>query len=214
MVDYNEKMLAAKAKLLERFKQQGPRQVDAERERLPPGQHLAKGFPVLDLGVKPKFNPERWRFKVEGAVEESLDLSWEEFAELPRVSQISDFHCVTTWSKFDIEWNGVKFIDLASMVQPSAAAHFVVAHGFDGYTTNLQLVDCLAEDVILADQFYGNPLSIEHGGPMRLIVPSLYAWKSAKFLSKLVFVAEDQPGFWEQRGYHDRGDPWNEERYG
>ena len=107
MVDYNEKMIAAKAKLLERFKEQGPRQIDAERERLPPGQHLTTAVPGLDLGGKPKFNPERWRFKVEGAVEESLDLSWEEFAELPRASQISDFHCVTPWSKFDVEWDGV-----------------------------------------------------------------------------------------------------------
>lgn len=210
---YNEKMLAAKAKLLARFKKQQPRQADPNQERLPPGQHLTKGFPVLDLGVKPKFHPERWRFRVEGLVAESLDLDWDQFQALPREKQTSDFHCVTTWSKFDVDWDGVKFIDLAARVRPTDEARFVIAHGFDGYTTNVPLADCLDEDVILADRLYGESLAIEHGGPLRLIVPALYAWKSAKFLSKLVFVAEDQPGFWEQKGYHDRGDPWQEQRY-
>ena len=213
-MEYNEKMLAAKAKLLECFKKQEPRQADPDRDRMPPGQHITNGFPVLDLGVKPKFDPETWRFKVEGEVEEPLDLSWAEFQALPRTVQTSDFHCVTTWSKYDVDWDGVKFVDLAAMVRPTAAAHFVIAHGFDDYTTNVPLADCLDEDVILADRLYGEPLPLEHGGPMRLIVPALYAWKSAKFLSKLVFIAEDQPGFWEQRGYHDRGDPWREELYG
>ena len=213
-MEYNEKMLAAKAKLLERFKKQEPRQADPDRDRMPPGQHITNGFPVLDLGVKPKFDPETWCFKVEGEVEEPLDLSWAEFQALPRTVQTSDFHCVTTWSKYDVDWDGVKFVDLAAMVRPTAAARFVIAHGFDDYTTNVPLADCLDEDVILVDRLYGEPLPLEHGGPMRLIVPALYAWKSAKFLSKLVFIAEDQPGFWEQRGYHDRGDPWREERYG
>ena len=213
-MEYNEKMLTAKAKLLERFKKQEPRQADPDRDRMPPGQHITNGFPVLDLGVKPKFDPETWRFKVEGEVEEPLDLSWAEFQALPRTVQTSDFHCVTTWSKYDVDWDGVKFVDLAAMVRPTAAARFVIAHGFDDYTTNVPLADCLDEDVILADRLYGEPLPLEHGGPMRLIVPALYAWKSAKFLSNLVFIAEDQPGFWEQRGYHDRGDPWREERYG
>ena len=113
-MEYNEKMLEAKRKLLERSKRQEPRQADPNRDRLPPGQHLTRGFPVLDLGVKPEFHPARWRFKVEGAVEESLDLSWEEFGALPRSRQTSDFHCVTTWSKFDVEWGGVKFLDLAA----------------------------------------------------------------------------------------------------
>jgi len=212
-VQYNEKMLAAKAKLLERFKKQEPRQTDPNQERLPPGQHLTNGFPVLDLGVRPKFNPESWRFKVEGLVEEPFDLGWDEFQALPREKQTSDFHCVTTWSKYDVDWDGVRFVDLAAIVRPTEEANFVIAHGCDDYTTNLPLADCLDEDVILADRLYGQPLPIEHGGPMRLIVPALYAWKSAKFLQKLVFVAEDQPGFWEERGYHDRGDPWQEERY-
>ena len=210
---YNEKMLAAKARLLERFKKQAPRQADPNRDRLPPGQHITKGFPVLDLGVKPKFDPATWRFKVEGEVEEPLDLSWTEFQALPHAQQISDFHCVTTWSKYDVDWDGVKFVDIAALALPTGAARYVIAHGFDDYTTNIPLADCLDDDVILADRLDGQPLPLQHGGPMRLVVPALYAWKSAKFLHKLVFVAADKPGFWEERGYHDRGDPWQEQRY-
>lgn len=209
---YNEKMLAAKAKLLERFKKTEPRVADPSQERLPPGQHVTKGFPVLDLGVKPKFDPERWRLLVGGEVEET-DLDWEAFRALPRESEVADFHCVTTWSKYDVEWSGVKFVDIAALVRPAAAAHFVIVHATDGYSTNLPLADCLDEDVILADELLDELLPLDHGGPLRLIVPKLYAWKSAKFVCKIEFVREDQPGFWEQRGYHDRGDPWREERY-
>jgi len=212
-VEYNDKMLAAKAKLLERFKKNKPRQADPEKERLPPGQHVTKGFPVLDLGVKPRFHPKRWRFQVEGEVELELDLDWDGFIRLPRGREIADFHCVTTWSKFDVQWDGVRFVDVAAMVRPTDQARFVIVHSADGYTTNLPLADCLDDDVMLADQLFGEPLPIEHGGPMRLVVPKLYAWKSAKFVRKLVFSKNDQPGFWEERGYHDRGDPWKEERY-
>lgn len=212
-MEYNDKMLAAKAKLLERFKKNEPRQADPEQERLPPGQHVTKGFPVLDLGVKPRFHPKRWRFQVEGEVEQELDLDWDGFIRLPRGREIADFHCVTTWSKFDVQWDGVRFVDVAAMVRPTDEARFVIVHSADGYTTNLPLADCLDDDVMLADQLFGEPLPIEHGGPMRLVVPKLYAWKSAKFVRKLVFSKNDQPGFWEERGYHDRGDPWKEERY-
>ena len=210
---YNQKMLDAKAKLLERFKKTEPRVADPSQERLPPGQHLTKGFPVLDLGVKPKFHPKRWRFTVEGEVEETMDLDWDGFGALPREREVADFHCVTTWSKFDVEWSGVRFVDVAAMVRPTEAARFVIVHSADGYTTNLPLADCLDDDVILADELFGEKLPLEHGGPLRLVVPKLYAWKSAKFVRKLVFTKEDQPGFWEERGYHDRGDPWQEQRY-
>lgn len=213
-MEYNQKMIEAKRKLLERFKKQAPRQADPDVERLPPGQHLTSGFPVLDLGVRPKFYEPRWYLKVEGEVEETLELDWEQFRQLPHCEQVSDFHCVTTWSKFDVKWNGVRFIDLAAMARPKSGARFVIAEGADYYTTNLPLADCLNEDVILADELFGEPLSREHGGPMRLIVPKLYAWKSAKFLRKLIFSPVDQPGYWEQRGYHQRGDPWKEERHG
>lgn len=213
-MEYNQKMLAAKAKLLERFKNAEPRQADPAHERLPPGQHLTTGFPVLDLGVRPKFHEPRWRFEVKGEVERALSLSWEQLRQLPRVEQVSDFHCVTTWSKFDVAWGGVRFVDVAALAQPTDNARFVIAEGSDYYTTNLPLDDCLREDVILADELFGEPLSREHGGPMRLIVPHLYAWKSAKFLRRLKFSPVDVPGYWEERGYHRRGDPWKQERHG
>ena len=206
-------MIAAKAKLLERFRRVERRSGDRQRDRLPPGQHLAKGFPVLDLGVRPKFYEPRWRFRVDGEVERELDLSWAEFSALPREERMSDFHCVTTWSKLDVEWSGVLFLDIAALVQPKDSARFVIAEGSDYYTTNLPLEDCMDEDVLLADRLEGEPLPREHGGPVRLIVPQLYAWKSAKFLNRLTFTSVDRPGYWEQRGYHGRGDPWNEERH-
>lgn len=213
-MEYNQKMIDAKTKLLERFKEKEQRSADPECDRLPPGQHLTKGFPVLDLGVRPKFYEPRWRFKVDGEVARPLDLNWDEFSKLPRTAQLSDFHCVTRWSKFDVQWSGVKFADIAALVQPRATARFVIAEGADYYTTNLPLEACMDADVMLADQRYGEPLSRDHGGPLRLIVPRLYAWKSAKFLRQLTFSPVDQPGYWEQRGYHRRGDPWQEERHG
>ncbi|MBM3277779.1 MAG: sulfite oxidase-like oxidoreductase [Candidatus Handelsmanbacteria bacterium] len=213
-MEYNERMLAAKQKLLERFRRQVP-SAPTGRNRLPPGQHLTKGFPVLDLGVHPQFHPKRWRFSVEGEVEQPLDLDWEGFLQLlPKKDQVADFHCVTTWSKFDVEWGGIPFLDLATLVRPTEAARYLIAHSADGYTTNMPLADCMAEEVILAYELFGQPLPLEHGGPMRLVVPKIYAWKSAKFLRKLVFSAQDQPGFWEVRGYHNHGDPWTEERHG
>ena len=214
MGEYNEKMIAAKEKLLERFRSKERRSGDPQRDRLPPGQHLAKGFPVLDLGVRPKFYEPRWRFRVDGDVERELDLSWAEFGRLRRVEQTSDFHCVTTWSKLDVEWSGVLFLDIAALVQPRDSARYVIAEGSDYYTTNLPLDDCMDDDVILADRLQGEPLPRDHGGPLRFVVPKLYAWKSAKFLNRLTFSSVDQPGYWEQKGYHRRGDPWNEERHG
>ena len=211
--EYNQKMLAAKEKLLARFRQQGPSRPADREQRLPPGQHLTKGFPVLDLGVRPRFHPKRWRCQVEGAVEEPLDLTWDEFVQLPRAELVADFHCVTTWSKFDVEWSGVAFLDLAARVRPTDQARYVIAHGADGYSTNIPLADLMDEDVFLAFELFGQPLPLEHGGPMRLVVPKLYAWKSAKFLRRLVFSPTDEPGFWEERGYHNHGDPWLEERH-
>ena len=212
---YNQKMLNAKQKLLERFKNKGaPSSTQYANERLPPGQHLTKGFPVLDLGVHPTFHPKRWNFAVTGAVAVPLAVDWDGFVQLlPKVQQIADFHCVTTWSKYDVHWAGIKFIDLAALVQPTETAHFVLMHSADGYTTNLPLEACMQEDVLLAYELDDQPLPVEHGGPMRMVVPKLYAWKSAKFLSKLEFLTEDKLGYWEERGYHNYGDPWREERY-
>lgn len=190
------------------------RLVAKRRERVPPGQKLTEKFPVLDLGVKPKFHEAHWRFVVEGEVARPLDVSWAELTGLlQKADQTSDFHCVTTWSKLDVAWGGIRFADLAAIVQPTDSARFVIMHCGDGYTTNLPLEDLLVDDVMLAHQLDGQPLPVEHGGPLRMVVPRLYAWKSAKFLRRLVFQSEDEPGYWEERGYHHRGDPWQEERY-
>lgn len=209
-MEINQKMLRAKALLLEKFKKTGQR---TGSDRLPPGQHLVKGFPVLDLGIQPEFHPERWRFRVDGLVAHPMDLSWQKFQALPKADQVSDFHCVTTWSKYDVQWGGVKFSTIVDRVQPKPEATHLILECNDGYTTNLPLSELQGDDIILAHELEGQPLPIEHGGPMRLIVPHLYAWKSAKFLVRLVFQANDTKGFWEVRGYHNHADPWKEERY-
>jgi DMSO/TMAO reductase YedYZ molybdopterin-dependent catalytic subunit len=190
------------------------RLVAERRQRVPPGQKLTEKLPVLDLGIKPTFHEKRWRFTVDGEVEVPIDVDWSGFLQLlPRHEQTSDFHCVTTWSRLDLRWGGARFAELADLVRPTPAARFVIAECADGYSTNLPLADLLADDVLLACELDGQPLSVEHGGPMRLLVPQRYAWKSAKFLHRLVFRERDEPGYWEQRGYHRRGDPWSEERY-
>lgn len=191
------------------------RLVAARRERVPRGQKLTEKFPVLDLGVRPAFHEKRWRFTVDGEVEEPLQVDWQGFVDLaPKWQQTSDFHCVTKWSRLDLVWSGISFSQIIAIVRPTDAAGFVVAYGADGYSTNLGLEDVMADDVLLAFELGGKPLPLEHGGPMRLLVPKRYAWKSAKFLRRIEFLAEDTPGYWEQRGYHNRGDPWQEERYG
>ena len=190
------------------------RLVAERRQRVPPGQKLTEKFPVLDLGVRPAFHDKRWRFAVDGEVEAPLLVDWQGFLALaPLRRQTSDFHCVTTWSRLDLAWSGIPFRVLADIVRPTPAARFVLAHGADGYSTNLALDDALADDVLLACELDGEPLPLEHGGPLRLLVPQRYAWKSAKFLRRLEFLTENEPGYWEQRGYHDRGDPWQEERH-
>ena len=191
------------------------RLVAARRERVPRGQKLTEKFPVLDLGVRPAFHEKRWRFTVDGEVEEPLQVDLQGFVDLaPKWQQTSDFHCVTKWSRLDLVWSGISFSQIIAIVRPTDAAGFVVAYGADGYSTNLGLEDVMADDVLLAFELGGKPLPLEHGGPMRLLVPKRYAWKSAKFLRRIEFLAEDTPGYWEQRGYHNRGDPWQEERYG
>jgi DMSO/TMAO reductase YedYZ molybdopterin-dependent catalytic subunit len=212
-VEINQKMVRAKEKLLDKFKRATPR-VLGGKERLPPGQHLTQGFPVLDLGIHPEFHPERWRFKVDGLVKTPLDLSWQEFQALPVAQQVSDFHCVTTWSKYDVKWTGVKFRTIMERAGVDPKATHVVLSCNDGYTTNLPLNELGGDDVLLAYELEGKPLPLEHGGPMRMLVPHLYAWKSAKFMTRITFLDHDDPGFWEVRGYHNHADPWTEERFG
>jgi DMSO/TMAO reductase YedYZ molybdopterin-dependent catalytic subunit len=184
-----------------------------EDQRLPPGQHLTKDWPVLDLGVVPPVSRERWRLDVYGAIETPAFWTFAEFAAQKQVRFTSDIHCVTTWSRYDNEWEGLATRELLAACQPREDARFVVLHSHDGYTTNLALDDFAAEDALLAHSWSGEPLSAEHGGPVRLVVPHLYFWKSAKWLQAIEFLTEDAPGFWEVRGYHNRGDPWAEQRY-
>ena len=186
----------------------------APTQRLPPGQREVKNWPVLDLGIQPDVSLDRWRLEIEGLVETPASFGWEEFARLSQTTLTSDIHCVTQWSRFDNRWDGVATRALLEIVKPKPEARFVIQHSSDGYTTNVPLADFAGADVLLAHAWQGEQISREHGGPVRLVLPKLYFWKSAKWLAKLEFVAEDRACFWEQRGYHMRGDPWREERYG
>jgi DMSO/TMAO reductase YedYZ molybdopterin-dependent catalytic subunit len=185
-------------------------------QRVPPGQSRTKKWPVLDASGAPRIEPSKWRLQMEGLVRRPIEWSLDEFFQLPRVRVFSDFHCVTRWSRLGNVWEGVstrELVDRAGGLAPDAK--FVLAHGYDyGWTTNLPVDEFLAEDALVAILHDGEPISLEHGGPARLIVPRLYAWKSAKWLGGLEFLAEDRPGFWERNGYHMHGDPWKEERHG
>jgi DMSO/TMAO reductase YedYZ molybdopterin-dependent catalytic subunit len=181
--------------------------------RLPPGQSLTLKWPVLHEGSIPFFDPAKWDFRVWGLVEKPLRLTWDEFQKLPRRRVRADFHCVTTWSKFDNEWDGVLFRDLAELAKPRPGARYVMVHADPGYTTNVPLEDLLRDNVLFADWHAPEPLTPEHGGPLRLVVPHLYAWKSAKWVRGLEFMEHDRGGFWEHVGYHMYGDPFREQRY-
>ncbi len=183
------------------------------RERLPAGQYLTKKWPILSYESTPKFDAEKYRFKVWGAVAEPFELTWDELLALPRVQLTADFHCVTTWSRFDNAWEGVHVREILQRAKPLPEAKFVTAHSFTGYTTNMPLADLDDDDVLIAFTHDGEQIEPDHGGPVRLIVPKLYAYKSAKWLSGLEFMEKDRPGFWEVRGYHNHADPWKEERY-
>jgi DMSO/TMAO reductase YedYZ molybdopterin-dependent catalytic subunit len=184
-----------------------------ETDRLPPGQHLVKNWPVLDLGEQPAVSTDTWRLEVGGLVETPLDLSWAAFQALEQSTRVSDIHCVTTWSRYDNKWKGVATRDLLDLAMPKMQASHVMLTSYDSYTTNLPLADFAAEDAILATAWEDLPLTREHGGPMRLIVPHLYLWKSAKWLRRIDIMAADAAGFWERNGYSMYGDPWREQRY-
>jgi len=184
-----------------------------EEERLPPGQHLVRDWPVLDLGSQPDVTRERWKLRIDGLAARPITLDWAAFMALPQKSFVSDIHCVTTWSRYDNRWEGVATADLLALVEPRDEAAAVMLHGYDGYTTNLKLADFAAADALLAHSWEGKQIPREHGGPVRLVVPHLYFWKSAKWIARIELLGADRPGFWEVNGYHLRGDPWNEERY-
>lgn len=184
-----------------------------EDGRLPPGQSLTLKWPVLHEGSVPQFDPEHWDLRVFGLVRNALKLSWEEFNRLPRITTASDFHCVTRWSRFDNHWEGVAFREVIKMAEPQPEAKFVLVHAEQGYTANVSLVDLDRDNVLLATHHDGKPLEPDHGYPLRLVVPHLYSWKSVKWVRGFEFLGSDAPGFWEQNGYHMRGDPWKEQRF-
>jgi DMSO/TMAO reductase YedYZ molybdopterin-dependent catalytic subunit len=182
-------------------------------QRLPPGQYMARDFPVLHVGDVPRFDAKTWRFHVFGDVDAPQEFTWEQFLALPQKTVTADIHCVTRWSKFDTHWAGVPVRHLIEVARVRPTAHFVVAHGPLGYSANLPRSAVEADDVLLAHTYEGKPLEPIHGGPVRMFVPSRYFWKSTKWCTGVEFVREDRPGFWETRGYHNDADPWKEERY-
>ena len=181
--------------------------------RVPPGQHLTEKWPVLTYGMTPRFDPARWSFRCFGLVERELAWTWAEFQALPRVRARSDIHCVTRWSKLDNEWEGVSARWIIEQARPRPEATWVLQHADPDYTTNTALADLLDDDVILALKHNGKDLEPDHGGPLRLVLPKLYFWKSSKWLRAFEFLDVNPPGFWEQNGYHMHADPWTEERY-
>ncbi|MGE3509407.1 MAG: molybdopterin-dependent oxidoreductase [Vicinamibacterales bacterium] len=188
--------------------------------RLPIGQHEVRNWPVLDLGDHPSIDVARWTLEVGGLVENPTSLTWEQFLSLPQVDDVSDFHCVTTWSRFDNHWRGVRFKALAELVVPRPEAQFVLCTGYDvlpgsfiPYTTNLALERAIEDDVLLVHTWEGAPLPPEHGGPCRMITPKLYAWKGTKWIRRIEFLDRDHKGFWEVRGYSNSAEPWHNDRY-
>ncbi len=184
-----------------------------EKKRVPPNQRVTAKFPVLHVGAIPKFDPKTWSLVVEGLIENPLRLTYEELLKLPRVASQSDFHCVTGWSRMDNKWGGVAFKTISDIVKPLKETRFVTIVAEGDYTTSLPLDDLLANDVLLAYKLDGKPLEPKHGGPLRLVVPKKYAYKSAKWVRRLRFTKEQELGYWETRGYSNTADPWREERY-
>jgi len=181
--------------------------------RLPPGQAATLKWPVLQYGSVPRFDPARWDFRITGLVEQPVRLTWEDFNRLPKSTVSSDFHCVTRWSRFDNHWQGVLFRDVLMLVKLLPRAAYVLVHAEQGYTANVPLADLNRDNVLFATHHDGQPLEPDHGYPLRLIVPHLYAWKSVKWVRGLEFLDHDVPGFWEQNGYHMYGDPFKEQRF-
>ncbi len=225
--DKQDRIVAARMKLMARFKQAQaatPSVADAApmgtgpenrhgMPAVPPGQTVTEKWPVLDLGIKPDVSPAQFRLVVDGAVEHPATLTYEQLLALPQVEDVSDFHCVTTWSKLDVPWRGVRVSDVLAVAGPRDDATHLMCHGSDGYTTNVSLVEALKDDVLLAHTALGQPLEKDHGGPVRMITPQLYAWKGAKWICRLEVLTADRRGFWEERGYSNTGYPWRNDRY-
>jgi DMSO/TMAO reductase YedYZ molybdopterin-dependent catalytic subunit len=190
------------------------------KPQLPVGQHVVRNWPVLDLGDVPDISTDEWTLEVGGLVENPVTLTWKDFLALPQAEDVSDFHCVTTWSRFDNHWKGVRFRTIAELVVPQPDVRHVLTTGYDHmpgtripYTTNVPLARAIEDDVLLVHTWQGQPLPREHGGPVRMITPKLYAWKGAKWIHRVDFIARDQKGFWELRGYSNTAEPWANDRY-
>jgi DMSO/TMAO reductase YedYZ molybdopterin-dependent catalytic subunit len=209
MTDW-QKLISGKISLAQRGAKPGKSNVN---NRVPAGQTEVKNFPVLDMGIKPSIATADWSLRIYGLVEKEINLDWTAFQSLPQITDVSDFHCVTRWSQLDMDWQGVRAQDILALAAPLDAAKFVTLHGYDGYTTNLSLEALLDDHVLVAHSVLGQPLTREHGGPARMIVPKRYAWKGAKWLKAIELHAQDKLGFWEVRGYHNYADPFLEQRF-
>jgi DMSO/TMAO reductase YedYZ molybdopterin-dependent catalytic subunit len=183
------------------------------QKRVPPGQYLTEKWPVLHYGTVPGFDPKRWDFRIWGRVENEVRLTWEEFQKLDQTLVQADMHCVTTWSRLDQKWEGIPFKRILELAKPLPDAKFVISHCEQGFTANVPIEATEDDDVLIALRANGADLTPEHGYPARLVIPKLYAWKSAKWLRGIEFSATDKPGFWERNGYNNNGDPWKEQRY-
>ena len=219
MDELNEKLIAkkqewAKARRGLSLEEGAVQDLRSRPDRLPPGQHVVKTWPVLDLGIHPEMPVEQWTLSVHGLVEHPLTWTWQDFLAQPQTESRSDFHCVTTWSTYDNVWKGVTFRHVMEVAKPRPEARFVFFTSYDNYTTNLPLDACNDDDVLLVHGWNGDPLPREHGGPVRMIVPKRYAWKGAKWVKEIAFLAEDRKGYWEVRGYSNTALPWEEDRYG
>lgn len=179
----------------------------------PPGQRIVQNWPVLDLGAQPDIPLGQWSLTISGLVKQQTTFTWDQFMELPQVEDVSDFHCVTTWSRLNNHWKGVRFQDIANHCQVLPNAKYVFIKAYDTYTTNLPLEEAMKYDVMLVHSWEGNPLTKEHGGPLRMITPQLYAWKGAKWIGEIMFREDDELGFWEKRGYSNTAEPWLNDRY-
>ena len=191
----------------------GRRPTEDVARRLPPGQYRTEDFPVLSLGPTPVVDLTSWTFTINNGPRPLATWTWSEFEALPRTSLKRDIHCVTKWSKFDTQWEGVTIDDLFAAAGITPPTAYLLARSHDGYETNLPAADLAGDKAMIATRFNGEPLQAEHGGPARLLVPHLYFWKSAKWVKGLRFTTRDEAGFWELRGYHMYGDPWREQRY-
>lgn len=191
----------------------GKRRGGEKKDRIPPGQYLTNDFPVLSAGPTPYTPLDRWTFNIEGLVKEKISWTWGEFLKLPMQTYVVDISCVTKWTHLDMRWEGVSLDTLLEHAELDRKAMFVTAYSDGGYTTNMPLTDIINGQSFIALKYDDKPLAPEHGGPARMVVPHLYFWKSAKWVRGIYLTEKDKPGFWESAGYHNRGDPWKEQRY-